>query len=1127
MPLFRFNTEPSTSRTSRIGLGSVAFFVMALFAVIMLVLPAGAQLNTAVRGSLVGEVFDATGAVLPNANVNITGPQDTYSVKTDAQGHFQVGNLVPGNYTIKVDATGFKTYVSAKNQVVAGSTSSIDIHLEIGAVTDTVEVEGGAVQIDTENTALSTPLTDQLYQTLPLARNISGIFAMAPGVVSGGGTDTKGNGTNPSIGGASGLENLYLVDGVNVTDQAFGGFGTYNRYWGALGTGVNLAFIKEVDIKTTAFEPQYGKAAGGIVEIVTKSGSTAYHGAIAAYAGPGAFYAARNLTCMLGYTTIAPSCLYSSPQYDISGELGGYIPGFRNKMFFFGAFDPAVSQDIRQAQPGQPLASQGTFTESLNERSWAGKISWQPWANTQIEASSFGDPSFSNSLLATYNAKTADGVAGRYNFGNTNSVLRINQTITPTWIVNLSYMYNMAKFNYTPKINNYTVQDRTTSPYISYYVGGYEPTKSNDYSLNIDTQKIVPFLGQHTISLGYTYEHTNFLDLPSRTGALYPIPGFNAAGSAVNFGSHTSAVGQMTNATFRLYTAKESDGSLSTSCTYCAKYNGQEVYLQQIRGTYKGLSVLARSRYHVLWGNDTYEINRHLTAGLGLRWEEQWYSGTVMDYLFNDNWSPRLGINWDPKGDRRTKLFFNYARYQSVLPLDAAIRQLGNEQDDTTFYFAPKTDASGNLLKDVNGSPIVVPDAAHTLNGTPKTSTTSFGAPSFASSTGEGIIPGTRMEYENEYAFGLQREITPGTVIGIRYTDRRLGRIVEDIGSQSPEGSLVDGNYAGGIANVTGSTDDFVNESEVTYTPAQWTAANGNNTPGYFSDPAHAAEYNPPVPGCSLTTAVVKGKAVVVTGDTSVANGDFFRQYNGSPYNGACVTNFDTDAGADGHDGKPDGFADPTRKYQEFVVEFARNMKNNWLARVNFRYARLFGNYEGFFRNDNGQSDPGISSLFDFTNGDIALLGDQTRPGLLNTDRRMVVNASASYLVNPATPWIHGAKGLTVGMNVRGMSGTPMSAYASHPIYLNTGEVPIGGRGTKGNLPSTRQVDLHADYPWHIRERYAVKFALDTFNVTNTKFVTNRNQNLDTSPGVSNPDYNKVSGYQGPFYARMSVKLEF
>ena len=1072
-------------------------------------IPAMAQLNTAVRGSLSGVVFDAAGAVIPNANVSVTGPQGSYTTKTNGLGQFVVSSLVPGAYTVKVEAAGFKAYVSQNDQVVAGGTVTIDVHLQLGAVTDTVSVEAGAVQIDTENTALTTPLTDQLYQSLPLPRNVSGIFALAPGVVSGGGTDTKGNGTNPSIGGASGLENLYLVDGVNVTDQAFGGFGTYNRYWGALGTGVNLAFIKEVDIKTTAFEPQYGKAAGGIVEIVTKSGSNTYHGAIATYMGPGAWWASRNQTCLLGYTTTAPSCHWQTPQYDVSGEFGGYVPGFKNKIFFFGAFDPSIFEDQFSAQPGLPLAGK-VFSENLNERSWAGKLTFQPWASTMIEASSFGDPSFSDNLLETYSSFNAANVGGRYSFGNTNSVLRINETITPSWIVNLSYMYNMAHFKYLPGYNNYAIQDRTVSPYVSYYVGGYEPTKNDDYSMNIDMQKTVHFAGQHTLSIGYTFEHTNFLDLPSRTGPLYAISGTNAAGATLALGSHSSAVGQMTNAQFRLYSA----GSIAAAgCPYCAKYNGNYVYLQSIRGTYQGLSVLAKSRYNVGWGNDTWQIGRHLNVGLGLRWEEQWYEGTVMSYLFNDNWSPRLGINWDPKGDHKTKLFFNYARYQSVLPLDAAIRQLGNEQDDTTYYFAPKTDASGNMLLDTNGAPIVVPDAAHTLNSTPKNTVagTSFGLPSFASSTGEGILPGTRMEYENEYAFGLQREIKPGMMLGVRYTDRRLGRIVEDIGSESPEGSLIDYNYAGGIANVSANTDDFVNENEVVYTPAQWAAANGTLTPGQVT----SSTYHAPVAGCTFGS------------DTSVANGGFFLQYTGAPYNGACVTNYNTTGAANGADGKPDGFANPTRKYQEFVVEFARNMKNNWQARANFRYARLYGNYEGFFRNDNGQSDPGISSLFDFTNGAIALLGDQTTPGLLNTDRRMVANVDVSYVINAKTPYISGLKGLNVGGNVRGQSGTPLSAYVSHPIYLNTGEVPVGGRGTKGTLPSRRQLDLHADYPVKLKENYSLKFAFDAFNVTNTKLTSGRMQNLDTSPGVSNPDYNKITSYQAPFYARASVKLEF
>ena len=667
---------------------------------LLMLLPSFAQLNSVVRGGLSGEVTDAAGAVVPNASVHITGPQGSYTVKTDGMGRFLVGSLVPGDYTVKVEAPGFKTFVSEKNLVTAGSTSSLDVHLQVGAVTDTVQVEAGAVQIDTANTALTTPLTDQLYESLPLARNVSGIFALAPGVVSGLGTDTQNNGTNPSIGGASGLENLYLVDGVNVTDQAFGGFGMYNRYWGALGTGVNLAFIKEIDIKTTAFEPQYGKAAGGIIEIVTKSGSNKFHGAIATFMGPGGMWAARNQTCLLGYTTTAPACHYADPQYDASGELGGYIPGFKNKMFFFGAFDPAVSEQIFAAQPGEPLAGTN-YTQSLNERSWAGKITFLPFEKTQIEASAFGDPSFSDSILTTYNAFSADPVRRRYDFGNINSVLRVNQTITPTWTVNLSYMYNMAHFHDYPKFNDYQVQDRTVSPYLTYYVGGYEPTKSDDYSLNIDTQKVVHFLGQQTFSIGYTYEHTNFLDQPSRTGPLYAIQGTNAAGNPVNMSGHTSAIGQMTNSQFRLMSA----GPIATTaCTYCAKHNGNYVYLWDTRGTYVGLNVLATSRYHVIWGNDSWQMGRHFNAGLGLRWEEQWYAGTVMKYLWNDNWSPRLGLNWDPKGDHKTKFFFNYARYQAVLPLDAAIRQLGNEQDDDNYYFAPKTDSSNNMLLDANGA---------------------------------------------------------------------------------------------------------------------------------------------------------------------------------------------------------------------------------------------------------------------------------------------------------------------------------------------------------------------------------------------------------------------------------------
>src|SRR5260370_39164901 len=108
------------------------------------------------------------------------------------------------------------------------------------------------------------------------------------------------------------------------------------------------------------------------------------------------------------------------------------------------------------------------------------------------------------------------------------------------------------------------------------------------------------------------------------------------------------------------------------------------------------------------------------------------------------------------------------------------------------------------------------PNAAHALNGLPRSTSasgvvTNFGGPSYAF-PGEQVLPGTKGEFEDEYVIGFERELTPSLVFKARYTDRRLGRVIEDIGSQSPEGSTIGTNFVGGISNPTGGTDIFVNE---------------------------------------------------------------------------------------------------------------------------------------------------------------------------------------------------------------------------------------------------------------------------------------------------------------------------
>ena len=142
--------------------------------------------------------------------------------------------------------------------------------------------------------------------------------------------------------------------------------------------------------------------------------------------------------------------------------------------------------------------------------------------------------------------------------------------------------------------------------------------------------------------------------------------------------------------------------------------------------------------------------------------------------------------------------------------------------------------------------------------------------------------------------------------------------------------------------------------------------------------------------------------------------------------------------------------------------------------------SRLTGNYEGHFRNDNGQTDPGISSLFDFTAGSFGLLGDQFTPGPLNTDRTHVVNVFGSYEFAKNRFW-HRLDGLNIGPGIHFETGVPISQLYAHPAYLNAGKIPVGGRGSLGRTSPYFRFDMHADYPWYISENKKLEFVADFF----------------------------------------------
>jgi len=104
-----------------------------------------------------------------------------------------------------------------------------------------------------------------------------------------------------------------------------------------------------------------------------------------------------------------------------------------------------------------------------------------------------------------------------------------------------------------------------------------------------------------------------------------------------------------------------------------------------------------------------------------------------------------------------------------------------------------------------------------------------------------------------------------------------------------------------------------------------------------------------------------------------------------------------------------------------------------------------------------------------------------------------------------------------------------VSEFADHPAYGNAGEVPIGGRGKLGRTPLAGQVDLHSEYAHKLTERFSLHFGADLFNVTDSQPITRFDQNRDLSgqAAFSNTDFQSITGYQFPFYARFSMKVSF
>jgi hypothetical protein len=410
-------------------------------------------------GTITGFVRDPSGAVVPNASVTITSEatKENHTVTTDTAGHYTVPNLLPGQYTMTAEAPGFKKFESSHNTLQANSTIALDASLAVGQTTETVEVSATAEVLQTESGAVQAEVTNTQINNEEL-NGRSPIYSaqFLPGVRSGGTLGDKnglGPGGNPfSINGTRSQDTLVSVDGAPAMRT---------RANGAIIGVADVDATQEIQVLTTDYEAEYGRAGGGQIRIVTKGGTVDFHGTLYEYFQNSDLNAntwTRNLSTA---TNFASPYRYNDFGFAVGGPVA--IPGkweaLRQKFFWFVAEDwlRQRSTDTQTQAVPTALMRQGNFSELLNPSNpWYKSSQAQIYDPTTVKSISGGTCSPAPGYAACVPIPNNNIAAYNPTLLSPNGLAILNAYPLPTpgyqngtqnWIAQAAHPYNQRKEN--------------------------------------------------------------------------------------------------------------------------------------------------------------------------------------------------------------------------------------------------------------------------------------------------------------------------------------------------------------------------------------------------------------------------------------------------------------------------------------------------------------------------------------------------------------------------------------------------------------------------------------------------------------------------------------------------------
>jgi Carboxypeptidase regulatory-like domain len=367
--------------------------IMGMLLVICLVTKAFAQVDTA---TIVGTVKDASGAVIPGASITATEVNTGIKtdVKTDANGNYVITPLKIGAYSLTVDAQGFQKVVRQNIVLNVQSGVRVDFSLQVGSVTQTVEVSGAPPLVQTTDASLGSVVGSQQVEELPLngrrytdlAALTSGVAKVTEGPVNGGSSPTNGNaGGSFAVNGTRGDQNNFVLDGIQNNSNDNGDISFLS----------SPDAIAEFKIQTTNYSPEFGRSAGGVVNATTKSGTNSFHGEV--------FEFLRNESLdARGYFEPAGEPKAPYKQNMFGATLGGPIK--KDKTFFFADY-----QGNRIHQANTYIYSIPTVPERTGD--FSGILGSQ----TGVDA--LGRPIYQGEIYDPSTTRTVNGSTVRDGFG--------------------------------------------------------------------------------------------------------------------------------------------------------------------------------------------------------------------------------------------------------------------------------------------------------------------------------------------------------------------------------------------------------------------------------------------------------------------------------------------------------------------------------------------------------------------------------------------------------------------------------------------------------------------------------------------------------------------------------------